>query len=76
MTEDRAETIATVLIGAAVAGAAFYILKTPALRRLAWQSIRTLVFTNGPVWLAAEAKRAWNDSARPAGREQGDMIAG
>jgi hypothetical protein len=76
MTEDKAETIATFLIGAAVAGAAFYILRNPALRRMAWQLTRTMVLTTGPVWVASEATRAWNESAASVQQEQGDMIAG
>ena len=72
MTEERAETIATVLIGVAAAGAAFYILKTPSLRRRVWQATRTMVITTGPAWLATEARRAWQASEhRPVSQPQG-----
>lgn len=71
MTEERAEQIATVLIGVAAVGAAFYILKTPSLRRMLWQVTRTMVTTTGPVWLAAEAKRAWHESSNPGSQQQG-----
>jgi hypothetical protein len=71
MTEERAEQIATVLIGVAAAGAAFYILKTPSLRRMLWQVTRTMVTTTVPAWLAAEAERAWHASAHPGSQQQG-----
>ena len=35
MTEDNARTVANVILGAAALGVAYYILKTPSLRRLA-----------------------------------------
>jgi hypothetical protein len=70
MTEERAETIATVLVGVAAVGAAVYVLKTPALRRVLWQAVRTMVITTGPAWMAAEAQRAWQDSERPHSQAQ------
>ena len=69
MTERQAETIANLLLGAAVAGASYYILTAPVLRRAAWQLARTAMAAAGP-WLAAEVRRAWADSgARAAPRE-------
>ena len=70
MTEEQAETVATVLIGIGVAGAAYYVLRTPSLRRLLWQAARTMVTTTGPAWVAAEATRAWNESGTPASGQQ------
>ena len=45
MTRDRAHTIANVVIATAGVAAAYVVLRTPSLRRLAFQGIR--------VWLGA-----------------------
>ena len=75
MTERHAQTFANALIGAAALGAAVYVLKTPALRRMAWGLARTAVTAVGPAWLMAEVRRGWAESsaAPPAAR---DMISG
>ena len=59
MTERQAEKIANLVVGAAAVGAAVYVLKTPALRRLAWGLARTALTAVGPAWLMAEARRGW-----------------
>jgi hypothetical protein len=61
MTEAQARQTANILIGAAAIGAACVIVRTPALRRLAWQLVRTAIGTTGPVWLMNEVRHAWND---------------
>jgi hypothetical protein len=64
------------VIGVAAIGAAYYILKTPALRRMAWGLARTALAGSGPAWLIAETRRGWDAgaaAAAPAGR---DMIGG
>ena len=76
MTEDRAEQIANVLIGVAAVGAAFYILKTPSLRRMAWGLARTAVTASGPAWLLAETRRGWDNGRAPAPSSGRDMIGG
>ena len=75
MTERHADTLATVVIGVAALGAAVYVIKTPALRRLAWGLARTAVTAVGPAWLMAEARRGWarGEAAPETGR---DMIPG
>lgn len=60
MTEEQAHKAANIIMGVAAAGAAFYILRTPRLRRMAWQLARTAIGTAGPAWLMAEARRAWD----------------
>lgn len=65
MTEANAEKVANVLIGAAVAGAAYYILKTPPLRRLAWRLTIAAVTGTIPAWLTQEIRNGWEASARP-----------
>ena len=80
MTERQAERIANIAIGVALTGAAYYILKTPDLRRLAWGLTRNAIAGGAPAWLMAEALRAWNASdasARaPAASSARDMIGG
>lgn len=66
MTERQAERIADIAIGMALAGAAYYILKTPGLRRMAWGLTRNAVAGTAPAWLMAEALRAWDASDAPA----------
>jgi hypothetical protein len=65
MREQQAERLATLLLGVAVTGATYYVLKTPALRRAAWQLVRTALAAAGP-WLVSEARSAWAQSAREA----------
>jgi hypothetical protein len=77
MTDDQARRIANVVIGAAAAGAAIYVLRTPPLRRLAWRLAVTAV--TGPVaaWFMAELRTAWEESARsgpPGARSPRDMM--
>jgi hypothetical protein len=61
MTEAQARQTANILIGAAAIGAVYVIVRTPGLRRLAWQLARTAIGTTGPVWLMNEVRHAWND---------------
>jgi hypothetical protein len=67
MTESQAETLATVLMGVAAAGAAWFILRIPALRRPAWSLVATTASAAAP-WLMAEARAAWDASARSEAR--------
>ena len=62
MTEQQAERIANLVLGLAAAGAAYYVLKTPQLRRVVWQAARNAVAAAGPAWLASETRRAWTRS--------------
>lgn len=75
MTEHQAERIANVVIGVAAIGAAVYILKTPALRRLAWGLARTALTASGPAWLIAETRRGWKEGSAVASTGR-DMIGG
>lgn len=65
MTQRQAETIANVVLTAAAIGAAYYVLRTPPLRRMAWRLARK--WASGPlaVWAATEVRRAWDESGRP-----------
>jgi len=63
MTDAQARTAANVVIGAAAVGAAVIVLRSPQLRRIAWQVARS--WTTGPLaaWVAMEIRRAWDESA-------------
>jgi len=63
MTEERARTVANVMMAAAVLGAAVIVLRSPGLRRTAWQVAR--YYATGPllVWGATLVHDAWQESA-------------
>lgn len=63
---DNARILADVIVGAAALGAAVVILRTPALRRLAFGLARTALTVTIPAWLSREVQQAWTESARPA----------
>lgn len=67
MTEAHARTVANVVIAAAALGAAVFVLRSPKLRRMAWQLARQ--YATGPlaVQAAATVRQAWDESA-PAGQ--------
>ena len=77
MTQSRAERIASVAMGAAVAGAAYYVIKTPPLRRLAWRLVVTGLTGTLPAWFRQEVKQGWAQSCGPAARtSSGDTVRG
>jgi hypothetical protein len=63
MTQANAEKVANVLMGAAVVGVTFYVLKTPPLRRLAWRLTVAALTGTIPAWLAQEVRTGWEASA-------------
>lgn len=65
MTDDNARKVANVVLGAAVIGAAYYIVKTPSLRRLAWRFALMAATGTLPAWFSRELRQAWADSERP-----------
>ena len=64
MREETARTAANVIMATAAIGAAVVVLRTPALRRLAFGLARTAITTGIPVWLSREIKVAWENSER------------
>ncbi|HET7698587.1 MAG TPA: hypothetical protein VFK57_22925 [Vicinamibacterales bacterium] len=64
MTEQRARQVANVVMAAAALGAAVFVLRTPRLRRMAWQLARQ--YAAGPLaaWTATTVRDAW-DASRP-----------
>ncbi len=64
MTDETAQKVANTLIGAAAVGVAFYVLRTPQMRRVAWRLAVTALTATAPRWLSGEVRRAWAESGR------------
>ena len=62
MKEETAHTVANVVLAAVAVGAAVVVLRTPALRRLAFGLARTAITTSIPLWLSHQVKQAWAES--------------
>lgn len=64
MNEQQARTTANVVMAVAAVGAAVIVLRSPSLRRLAWQLARQ--YAGGPlaVFLASTVHDAWEQSGR------------
>jgi len=62
MTKDRAEQVANVLLTAAAIGAAYYVVRTPPLRRLAWRLAVTAITVSLPAWVGREVQNAWSET--------------
>jgi hypothetical protein len=63
MTESQARTTTNVILGLAAAGAAYYVLRTPSLRRAAFRLAGIALTGSIPTWLGHEWRRAWSESA-------------
>jgi hypothetical protein len=69
MTQSTAEKVANLAMVAAVAAAAYYVVTTPALRRLAWRLALTGISGTLPGWFRQEIQHGWQESGRaPATR--------
>jgi hypothetical protein len=66
MTQKNAERLANVIVGLAVAGVAYWILRTPRLRRTAFRAAGAALTGTVPAWLNAEVRRAWRESEKRA----------
>jgi len=66
VTREHARTVANVLIASAGVAAAYVVLTTPPLRRLAFQAMRVWLGATVPVFLVEETRRAWVESAGAA----------
>lgn len=64
MTEQTAQKVANVALGAAALGATYIIARTPRLRRMAIGLAMTALTSALPAWLAREARHAWAESGR------------
>jgi hypothetical protein len=72
MTQTSAERFANVIIGVALVGAAYAVVRTPALRRLAWRLAVVGVTGTLPAWFSQEIREGWNESGRAATLERAD----
>jgi hypothetical protein len=64
MTSANARTAANVVLASAGVAAAYVILTTPSLRRLAARGLRLWLGASVPTYLATEATQAWAASGR------------
>jgi hypothetical protein len=63
MTQSSADKLANVVLGVAAIGAAVYVLKTPPLRRLAWQLSLAAMTGTVPAWITQQIRAGWEASA-------------
>lgn len=63
MTDTTARKVANTVIGAAGVAAAYVVITSPPLRRLALRSLRYYLGPSVPAYLAFELARAWRQSA-------------
>jgi hypothetical protein len=64
VTESQARTAANVVMAAAALGAAVIVLRSPRLRRLAFQLARQYAGAPLTAWAATSVRDAWDASAR------------
>jgi hypothetical protein len=64
MTEQTARTVANVIVASAGAVAAYMIVTTPPVRRAVFTGLRWWLRASLPLYLLAETRRAWVESAR------------
>ena len=64
MTKGNARTAANVLIGVAGVAAAYVVLTTPPLRRLAFRAARVWLGGTIPAYLLTQMGHAWVESSR------------
>ena len=64
MTEETATKVANVVLAAATVAAAYDIIRTPALRRMAGGLLLAGITGTVPNWVSREVREAWNASGR------------
>jgi hypothetical protein len=64
MNEETARKVANVTMGVAAIGMAYIVLKTPPLRRAAWNLAIVALTGSVPAWLNREVGTAWADSGK------------
>jgi hypothetical protein len=64
MTEETANKVANVVLAAAAVAAAYAIIRTPPLRRVAGGLLLAAVTGTVPAWMNREIREAWNASGR------------
>jgi hypothetical protein len=68
MTSANARTVANVILVTAGVAAAYVILTTPSLRRVAFRGARLWLGASVPGYLAMETRQAWIESGASARR--------
>ena len=66
MTETTARAVANTVLATAAVAAAYVVITTPPLRRLALRAVRLWLGASVPVYLAAQARQAWMESGGAA----------
>jgi hypothetical protein len=66
MTDQNARMVANAVIASAGLAAAYVVLTTPPLRRLATRAVRIWLGTSVTAFLVETARRAWVESGRAA----------
>jgi hypothetical protein len=66
MKTSTARTVANVMLASAGLAAAYVVITTPPLRRLAIRAVRIWLGASVPAYLVTEVRRAWIESARAA----------
>jgi len=66
VTDSGARTVANIALATAGVAAAYVIITTPPLRRLALRAARVWLGVTVPVYLASQIRTAWVESARAA----------
>ena len=64
MTSASARTFANVVLVSAGVAAAYVVMTTPPLRRLAFRATRLWLGASVPLYLMGQTRRAWVESAR------------
>ena len=66
MTATTARTVANVVLASAGVAAAYVVITTPSLRRLAMRVVRVWLGASVPVYMFKQAHHAWVESGRSA----------
>jgi hypothetical protein len=75
MTQSSAEKVATVVIAVAAAGAAYYVLRTPQLRRAAWRLGLAALTGTIPAWVSQEIKNSWEASGQRSAGSVDELVS-
>lgn len=67
MTEQHARTTANAIMAGAAIGVAAVVLRSPSLRRRAWQIARAYAMGPLAVLLASTVRNAWEESGQRRG---------
>jgi hypothetical protein len=78
MTSANARTVANLVLVSAAVAAAYVVITTPPLRRLAMRGLRVWLGASVPVYMTSQVRQAWNASERRVGPAQGrpEQVAG